>query len=155
MIPKNATYAYREAAIRGASQIRLVIIMYDMVLDDMQRALQAIRVNDIEQRTAETRHVLAVLEQLQGTLDMVSGGDAAVAMDRLYSIVRGKLLEANMKNSAQILQELIDMFSDLKAAWQKVEGRQSEEGLARQYADAAPFGVAPALTESAGCDWSA
>ncbi len=109
-------------------------MMYDMIIEDLRRAVDAIRRNDVEQRAAETRHLLAVLEQLQGTLDMSKGGDAAVNMDRLYSITRAKLLEANMKNSAATLEELMSLYADLRGAWQQVERRPNGEAGQREQA---------------------
>ncbi len=102
----NIARQYREAAVRNASQVGLVVIMYDMIIEDLHRAIEAVRNNNVEKRANETRHMLAVLEQLQGTLDMDNGGEAAVNMDRLYSIARAKLLEANIKNSVAVLEEL-------------------------------------------------
>lgn len=159
MIPTNATHAYREAAIRGASQIRLVMVMYEMILDDMQRALEAIRSNDIEKRTGEVKHALCVIEQLQGTLNMTDGGEAAINMDRLYSITRGKLLEASIKNSAPILQEQVKLFTELRGAWQQVE----LEALAPHCPEPSAGPEVPVLftvtssisTEPVSCDWTA
>lgn len=159
MTPLDATHAYREAAIRGASQVRLVIMMYDMVLDDLRRALEAIRSNDIEKRTAETKHALSVLEQLQGTLNMADGGEAAINMDRLYSITRGQLLEASIKNSAAILQEQVRLFTDLKGAWQQVESDSVASGSSEPLSEPqvpAPVVVANAASAApVSSDWTA
>ncbi len=119
MTEPAATNAYREAAIRGASQIELVILMYDMIVEDLTRAIDAIRTNDIERRTIEIKHTISVLEQLQVCLNMTDGGEAAQYMDRLYSIARGKVLEAHIKSSTAILKEQIWIFADLRAAWRR------------------------------------
>jgi flagellar secretion chaperone FliS len=158
MIPSDATHAYREAAIRGASQIRLVMMMYDMIIDDLQRSLEAIRVNDIEKRTQEIKHALCVIEQLQGTLNMADGGDAAINMDQLYSITRGKLLEASIKHSATILKNLVKLFTELRSAWQQVENQPFPFGSAEPAPEQIPapivaVNLVPA--EAVSCDWTA
>ena len=116
----NIASAYREAAVRGAGQVELVIMLYDILFDDMRRAIAAIQARDVEARTAEIRHALGVLEQLQGTLNFDQGGDAARNMDRLYSIVRSKLLEAQLNTSAEILQQQIDLLAPVREAWKQV-----------------------------------
>lgn len=126
---KNAQYAYREAAIRSASQVGLVIVMYDMVIEDLRRAVEAIQANDIEKRTGEVRHALSVLEQLQGTLNLETGGEAASNMDRWYSVARAKLLEGHLKVSAEIFRSQQDLFVELRNAWQQAEQvKLAEEG---------------------------
>jgi len=112
--------SYREAAVRGGSQVELVVMLYDILFDDLQRAISAIRARNIESRTAEVKHALGVLERLQGTLNFEQGGDAARNMDRLYSIVRAKLLEAHLKTSAEILQNQIALLAPIREAWKQI-----------------------------------
>ena len=112
--------SYREAAVRGAGQVELVIMLYDILFDDIQRAIASIRTRDIEARTAEIKHALSVLEQLQGTLNFSQGGEAARNLDRLYSIVRAKLLEAHLKTSEEILQKQIALLAPIREAWKQV-----------------------------------
>jgi flagellar protein FliS len=120
MTNTNIAIAYREAAVRGAGQIELVVMLYDILFDDIRRAIAAIHARDIEARTTEIQHALRVLEQLQGTLNFADGGGAARHMDRLYSIVRAKLLEAHLKTSVEILQNQFDLLTPIRDAWQQL-----------------------------------
>jgi len=116
----DITISYREAAVRGAGQVELVVMLYDILFDDIQRAIAAIRAGDIESRTIEIKHALGVLEQLQGTLNFGEGGEAARNMDRLYSIVRAKLLEAHIKTSEAILENQINLLAPIREAWKQI-----------------------------------
>jgi flagellar protein FliS len=116
----DITNSYREAAVRGASQVELVVMLYDILADDIQSAIAAIRAHDIETRTAEIKHALGVLEHLQGTLDFEQGGEAARHMDRLYSIVRAKLLEAHITTSEEILQKQLELLAPVREAWKQI-----------------------------------
>ncbi len=120
MTQPNIAIVYREAAVRGASQIELVVMLHDILFDDLHRAIAAIRTRNIETRTAEIKHALSVLEQLQGTLNFEQGGEAARNMDRLYSIVRAKLLEAHLKTSEEILQNQLDLLAPIREAWKQI-----------------------------------
>jgi flagellar secretion chaperone FliS len=164
MIQPNATSAYREAAIRGASRIELVILMYDMLVEDLTRAIDAIRTNDIEKRATQTKHAISVLEQLQLCLNMKEGGEAAECMDRLYSIARAKVLEAHIKSSPAIYGEQIRIFTDLREAWRQAESNQSPQRPATESSDTnVPAGEIPipfagstfSVNEPAVYDWSA
>jgi flagellar protein FliS len=112
--------SYREAAVRGAGQLELVVMLYDILFDDIQRAIAAIRACDIESRTIEIKHALGVLEQLQGTLNFDEGGETARSMDRLYSIVRAKLLEAHLKSSEEILKKQVELLAPIRDAWKQI-----------------------------------
>lgn len=116
----DITISYREAAVRGAGQVELVVMLYDILFDDIRRAIASIRARNIESRTAEIKHALGVLEHLQGTLNFEQGGEAARTMDRLYSIVRAKLLEAHIKASEEILQRQLDLLAPIREAWKQI-----------------------------------
>jgi flagellar protein FliS len=116
--PRNV---YREAAAQGQSPVRLVVLLYEQIIADLRTARAALAAGDIERRTTEISHALHVLGQLQASLDMDRGGDVAQALDRFYVIVRGRLLEAQVRASAQILDEQMQLLLSLREAWVEVE----------------------------------
>lgn len=129
MIRTEIMNAYSETAARGAGQVELVVMLYDLLLDDMRRGIEAIRSRDVEGRTFEIKHALNVLEQLQGTLNFDEGGEAARNLDRLYSIIRAKLLEAHLKVSEEILQRQIALLTPIRDAWREVEQQVADPAL--------------------------
>jgi flagellar protein FliS len=88
---------YREAAIRGASSVECTIMLYEIVIADLNKAVKFLGTGDIEGRSNALVHCLSALEQLQGTLQMESGGEAAEHLYRLYSLARAKILEGQLK----------------------------------------------------------
>lgn len=94
---------------------------YDIIISDLERAKEAIGSGNIEKRTAEIRHALMALEHLQGSLNFAEGGDCAKNLDSLYSLLRGKLLEAQIKVSAELLDQQISLLLSVRDAWQQVE----------------------------------
>lgn len=145
---------YREAAIRSASQVGLVVMMYDMLIEDLRRTIEAIRSNDVEQRTTEIKHAFLILEQLQGTLNMEKGCVAAKALDSFYSMIRAKLLEAHLKCSEKILVRQIDLLADIRQAWQQSEKRAMDLKNAPQVA-ALTSRIANESLVAGSCDYSA
>lgn len=120
MTQYDATHTYREINVRSASQVELVIMMYDMIIEDVHHATNAIAGGNIEARTDAVKHAMSVLEQLQGTLNMNLGGEAARNLDAFYSIARAKLLEAHIKCSAELMRAQAELFADLRAAWKQI-----------------------------------
>lgn len=159
MTPPDVQKAYREAAVRSANEVQLVIMMYDMIGQDLRRAIDAIHRNDVEARSAEIKHALAVLEQLQGTLNMEAGGEAAQSLDRFYSIARAKLLEAQIKVSEGLLSTQMQMFADLRDAWRTAEEERQKNTASAPQAEIGIAAPLPIMAADAGTpahyDWSA
>ena len=120
---------YRQLSAQGTSKIRIVIALYEQMVKDINRAIAAIEEDNIERRSREIDHTLSIIEQLQGRLDHQTGGDIADNLDRFYSSLRARLLEAQISKSAEILQEQMAQLLSLRDAWleiARIEERNSE-----------------------------
>jgi flagellar secretion chaperone FliS len=117
----DAKASYREAAVRGASPVRLVICLYEQAIEDLRLAVIALEKGDIEARTRGINHALMVIAQLQGSLDMERGGEVARNLARFYGVVRAGLVEAQMKQSTRILEQQICQLAVVYEAWLEVE----------------------------------
>src|SRR5581483_974172 len=96
--------AYVAAAVQNASPAGLVVILFDQLTKDLQGAIAAIQKNDVEERASELKHGFLVLQQLQESLNMEAGGDAAQHFSSFYSSVRASMLQAHLSISAEILR---------------------------------------------------
>jgi flagellar protein FliS len=117
----NARRGYQESAVRGATPLELVVLLYDSAIEDMRRALSAMLKGDIETRSAQVGHALMVLQQLQGTLDFERGGEAARQLEQFYSVVRAKLLEAQIRGSGDLMQQQISSMSEVRDCWREAK----------------------------------
>ena len=117
----NPGLTYREAAVAGASPVRLVILLYEQAMEDLRRALSAHSRGDIEGRTREINHAVLVIGHLQATLDRDQGGKVADNLARFYEQVRARLVEAQCKQSMAILDEQIAHLMQVHDAWCLVE----------------------------------
>ena len=113
----DARRGYQESAVRGATPIELVILLYDSAIEDMCRALTAMQKSEIENRAAQIAHALMVLQQLQGTLDFERGGSVARQFEQFYSLVRAKLLEAQIRGSSELMRQQIRCMSEVRDSW--------------------------------------
>ena len=113
----DARQIYQDSAVRGATPLELVILLYDSAIEDMRRALTAMQKSDIETRANNISHALIVLQQLQGTLDFEHGGSAARQFEQFYNLVRAKLLEAQIRGSGELLRGQIRYMSEVRDCW--------------------------------------
>jgi flagellar secretion chaperone FliS len=113
----DARQFYRDNAARGATPIELVVLLYDSAIEDMRRAFAAMQKSEVEARAAHVQHALMVLQQLQGTLDFDRGGGAARQFEQFYNVIRAKLLEAQIRNSPELMGEQIRFMSEVRECW--------------------------------------
>jgi len=117
----DAKFAYRETAVRGATPVQLVILLYEQLIQDLRRAIVAMEKNQIERRTAELNHALAVIAHLQSVLNLERGGQIARNLEQFYSALRASLVEAQGRVSRSILQQQIVNLLALREAWIQVD----------------------------------
>lgn len=147
----DARNIYRENAARGASAVGQVVLLYEQMVEDLRRALRAIDENQVEERTNAINHAMVVVSHLQNSLNFAIGGDVAPNLERFYTMVRGRLLEAQFQASKEILNEQIAILLDLRDAWIEVD--RATGGRAAANEPAAPSAETP--TGHSPGDWSA
>lgn len=121
----NATRAYREDAVRGATPIGLVVLLYEQAIQDLQRALLAMQKNDIEKRTQAIDHAMRVLGQLQGSLNKQQGGAIAVNLEQFYQSAVASLMTAQVQVAPELIRKRIADLLELREAWIEVERQQA------------------------------
>jgi flagellar protein FliS len=117
----NAGLSYREAAVEGASPVRLVVLLYEQAFEDLRRALADHRRGDIEGRTRNINHAILVIGHLQASLDKEQGGRVALHLERFYEQMRSGLVQAQFGQSAEALERQISCLMQVHEAWREVE----------------------------------
>ncbi|HWZ97364.1 MAG TPA: flagellar export chaperone FliS [Candidatus Dormibacteraeota bacterium] len=113
--------AYRQNSVQGASPVGLLLVLYDTVIRDFRRAMEAMDRGDVEMRVHELNHALTVIAHLKSVLDHQRGGEAASRFENFYEVSRGMILSVNVNSSRETLTKLIDMFSSMRQAWHQAE----------------------------------
>ena len=131
--------AYVKAAVENASSAGLVVILFDQLIKDLQGAIAAMQRHNVEERAAELKHGFLVLEQLEGSLNMETGGETAQHLSRFYSSVRASMMNAHMQVSPELLQRQIQLLFEVRQAWET-----ADRNLARENSGALVSAPAPA-----------
>jgi flagellar protein FliS len=121
----NPRTAYRENDVRGATSVRLVVLLYDQLVQDLIRAAHAIEENDIELRTRMLNHAILVIAHLQSPLDFAKGGKVAKDLDHFYNVLRHNLVQVQFDPSKQAITQQITDVQALREAWIEVDRAQN------------------------------
>lgn len=117
----NPRTAYRENDVRGATAVRLVVLLYEQLVQDLRQALQALEQNDVELRTKRINHAILVIGHLQSPLDFANGGKVAKDLDHFYNVLRQNLVQVQFHPSkAGLGQQITDLLA-VREAWIEVD----------------------------------
>jgi flagellar secretion chaperone FliS len=125
MSPMELTYR-RMAA--GTSGLGSLIALYDTLAGDLRRAAEAERGNKIEKRCREMNHALLVIAFLENRLAQGSGGALADQLSAFYSSLRRKLIVAQAKRSAELIEQQMALVLKFREQWQGLEFRPGPAG---------------------------
>lgn len=116
MVPRGAD-AYRKTEAQSRSPMELVVMLYDGALRFVGQAQGA---TDKRVRTRAVSRAIAIITELQNTLNLKQGGDVAAELDRLYSFLHGRLLDATMKGDADAFDEVRKVLVTLRDGWSEM-----------------------------------
>ncbi len=124
--------SYRESAVRGASPLGLIVILYDEIVRSIRKAIRAFEAGDIEARGKALTHAVEVIGYLQSILNFDKGGDVARNLSNFYNLMRAKLLEIHIAPTQEGLELLAREFAKVGAAWQQADrslSQPAEQGV--------------------------
>lgn len=116
--------AYRQTEVQSRSPLELVVMLYDGALRFMGEAKAGFETKDIKRRADAISRTLAIISELQNTLDMKAGGDIAISLDQLYAFVRDRLVDASVRQDAAPVAEAMAVMTNLRDGWAEISARE-------------------------------
>jgi flagellar protein FliS len=108
---------YLNTQVRSSTPLELVVLLYDAALRHAVTARDAMARRDIPSRRTAMSKLMAVVGELQHTLDMDRGGDIARQLDELYSWALTQLLDATVHQDPQRIEEVHRVLTILRDGW--------------------------------------
>lgn len=126
--------AYRSAAAGGATQIGLLILVYDALAQDLHKAGQAVRGGDFVARCTLSNHGLLLLGHLQSWTEHLDSQILSASLNQFYGYLRAAVLQLQRSGTEAEFSALAQLVLETRATWQRKEQMLSEE-LARSVKD--------------------
>jgi flagellar protein FliS len=105
------------SAVASASPHKLIAMLYDGALTSLASAKGCIDRKDIENRTKQLNKANSIVLGLRDFLDLEKGGEVAENLDALYDYIIRGIIQANRDQSAEKIQEIINLLLELKQGW--------------------------------------
>jgi flagellar protein FliS len=119
----NSVHAYRETRVKTASQGRIIVMLYDEALRQIDEAVGLLDAGTKQLDRVNNSVVKAqdIITELMVSLDMEQGGDIARNLFRLYMFFNDRLMEGNVRKETKPLIEVRGLMANLRDAWREIE----------------------------------
>ena len=105
-------------------------MLYDGAVRFVNEARVAHARNDLIARAAAISKALAIIGELQNTLDMEKGGEVAEQLDNLYTYINSRLVDVTLKKDITACDEVHKLLTTLRDAWSQLSSQPPAESLA-------------------------
>ena len=99
-------------------------MLYEGAIRFLRESAVAIESRDLNAKRQSIDRAVAVVQHLQGTLDMERGGAVALDLARLYDYITSRILEGSSRLEKAPLEEAIKLLKVLLAGWEEVAERE-------------------------------
>lgn len=120
---KKGSQAYKQVNQNKTEDLNLdphqtVQHLMQFVIEKLALAKNAIEANNTKVKGESLSQVVTILGILQASLDPQKDHEALAAdLDNLYHYMMNRVLEANYKNSADMVEEVLKLMSTIKSGW--------------------------------------
>lgn len=118
MSMKNPYAVYEQNAVTTASPGELTLMLYNGCIKFLNQAKSAMEEKNYEMKNKYIQKAQSIISELMVTLNM----DIPVAkhMMQMYDYMNRRLIEANIKNSIEILEEVESFVIEFRDTWKEV-----------------------------------
>jgi flagellar protein FliS len=103
--------------IMAASPHRLIQMLMEGFLEKTALAKAYMASKHIAEKGETIGKAIAILNGLQASLNLEAGGQVAENLNNLYGYMSGRMVDANLRNDANILDEAAGLMTEIKAGW--------------------------------------
>jgi flagellar protein FliS len=116
----NAAHAYLQTSVTTTGQGEVLLLLYDGCINFLHKAKDCLAANDMAGKGNYISKALDIVEELTNTLDMETGGPIAGNLRELYRFCAKRLIQANIKKSPEILDEVVKILGGLQNAFETI-----------------------------------
>jgi flagellar protein FliS len=126
---RNPLNAYREVSVRTATQGKLIVMLYDEAVKQLDLAISLLsqkskQLDKVHNALIKTQDIIT---ELMTGLDFDRGGEMARNLMSLYVFFNEKIRDGNMKKDIEPLKLVRSFVADLRSAWVQIANSKVDE----------------------------
>lgn len=119
----NQLQTYKKVNINTMNRGKIVVMLYGGGITFLKKAKKAISEKDYYQKGKFIQKALDIVNELNISLDMEKGEDVAKNLRQIYLFLNRYLNKASIKNDPKMLDDVIEIFTSLKSAFEEIISR--------------------------------
>ena len=123
----SLTSHYQSMEVQTADPLELVILLYKGAIKECHQAATYLQEGKTGPRVRSINQAIAIIGELQASLDFKKGGQIAQSLDRLYAYMTQRLTTANLRQDDRGLNEVAKLLGDLLSGWEGAQAKQSAD----------------------------
>lgn len=114
----NARTAYMEASVATADPTRLLVMLCDRLVLDVQRGLSAMEAGNRQETHDQLIHAQAIVSELRGSL-RTDGFDGGEQLGAIYDHLLQQLVLANVRQDPETTQHCLSLVRQIAETWRE------------------------------------
>lgn len=124
-VSSRAASAYRQVGVQsivdGASPHMLIQMLFDGLMQALNAARGALQRGDIEEKGRQLGKAGRIIEEgLKAGLNSAQGGELAGNLSALYDYCSRRLMLANVRNDAALIEEVVGLLVPVAQGWSQI-----------------------------------
>ncbi|HON79089.1 MAG TPA: flagellar export chaperone FliS [Spirochaetota bacterium] len=122
---KNPYDKYKQTEINTANQGKLIVMLYDGAIKFLNIALENMNPKAYDVVNTNIIKAQDIITELMISINLQDGGEISQNLFNLYMYFKKRLLEANIQKDPEIIQEVLKLLKELRAAWDKISASEA------------------------------
>jgi flagellar secretion chaperone FliS len=116
----NGLDQYRNNVVTTQTPGTLIVMLYEGAIRFLEQSLVALEARQPAEKGRCVVKAIDILEELNLSLDVESGGQIAENLRRLYGFMIRHLTQAHAQNDGAKIREVVELLRDLNEGWKAV-----------------------------------
>ncbi|NOU22548.1 MAG: flagellar export chaperone FliS [Methyloglobulus sp.] len=108
------------SSIMDASPHRLIQMLMEGAIEKIALAKGNMTNKNIADKGENISKAIAIIGGLQSSLNKQAGGELAENLSKLYDYMSRRLVDANLRNDANVLEEVAGLMAEIKMGWDNI-----------------------------------
>ncbi|MBF0191432.1 MAG: flagellar export chaperone FliS [Magnetococcales bacterium] len=122
--------SYKSSRANTASREDLLILLYEGAIRFLERSIEELNGGRLSDHKMSLRRGIAIIAELQNTLNFEKGGELAIQLFDLYGYMLDRLTQANLRKDPEFIREVIRHLNTLLEGWRDAVRQVKSEAVA-------------------------